>query len=143
MANYAPPAQAVGPIPYRLKRQNEPRPFGEPSGDGPLLGLDAIDEFAADWHERYRSQWSEVDHLGGFCLLVKRAVLNAVDLFAAGEGLGFFGLDALSERARRAGFLLACCRDVYVHHFGTRHIARRTDGGGERATANVGGFGAR
>jgi GT2 family glycosyltransferase len=143
MANYAPPAQAVGSVPYRIKKQKAAQPLGEPPADGVLLGLEAVDQFAHDCHEQHRGQWSEVDHLGGFCLLLKRDVLDAVDLFATGSGLGFFGLDALSERARRAGFVLACCCDVYVHHFGTRHMARRKDGAQEPVAANLAGFGPR
>jgi GT2 family glycosyltransferase len=140
MANYAPPAQAVEVVSYRIKKQKPARPLGELGDDGTLLGLEAVDDFAREWRERHRGQWSEVEHLGGFCLLVKREVLNAVDLFEEGSGLGFFQLDALSERARRAGFVLACCRDLYVHHFGSRHMTRRKEDANGPVAAPAGGF---
>ena len=35
-------------------------------------------------------------------------------------GLGLFDTDLLSELACKAGFTLACCRDLFVHHFGSR-----------------------
>ena len=59
-----------------------------------------------------------------FCLLVRRAVLERV-----GPGrnewtdLGLFDTDILSARARQAGFGLVICRDLFVHHFGTRTFA--------------------
>jgi O-antigen biosynthesis protein len=44
--------------------------------------------------------------------------------------LSLFDSDILSAKARQAGFTLACCRDLFVHHFGTRtfaHGAPKTD----------------
>jgi hypothetical protein len=65
---------------------------------------------------------------------VKRAVLERVgDLGEA--GLGLFDTDALSLKARQAGFTLACCRDLFVHHFGTRTFAQ----GEPQATGEVSG----
>jgi len=34
--------------------------------------------------------------------------------------LSFFDTDILSIKAREAGYGLALCRDLFVHHFGTR-----------------------
>ena len=39
------------------------------------------------------------------------------------EGLGLFDTDVLSQKARQAGYSLAVCRDLFVHHFGTRTSA--------------------
>jgi hypothetical protein len=42
--------------------------------------------------------------------------------------LGLFDTDILSAKAHEAGFTLACCRDLFIQHFGTRtfaHGARR------------------
>jgi hypothetical protein len=47
-----------------------------------------------------------VPKLSGFCVLMKRAVYDAVG-----------GLD---ERARRVGFALAVAKDLFIHHFGSR-----------------------
>ena len=41
--------------------------------------------------------------------------------------LGLFDTDILSAKAREAGFTLAVCRDLFIHHFGTRTFAH---GGG-------------
>jgi len=37
--------------------------------------------------------------------------------------LSLFDTDILSSKARQAGFTLACARDCFVHHFGTRTFA--------------------
>jgi hypothetical protein len=34
-----------------------------------------------------------------------------------------FDSDILSAKAQQAGFSLAVCRDLFVHHFGTRTFA--------------------
>jgi GT2 family glycosyltransferase len=110
MSNAAAPPQLVEEVPYRL------RPAG---GDGPP-DVGPVDRFAREWREWHRGQWAEVEHLGGFCLLVKRRVVADLGLFQAGAGLGVFDTDALCRGARLAGYTLACCRDLFVHHFGSR-----------------------
>ncbi len=37
--------------------------------------------------------------------------------------LSLFDSDILSAKARQAGFKLTCCRDLFIHHFGTRTFA--------------------
>jgi GT2 family glycosyltransferase len=61
--------------------------------------------------------------LSGFCLLMKRAVCDAIGGLDERFGLGFFDDDDLAERARRAGFQLAVAHDLFVHHFGSRTFA--------------------
>ena len=61
--------------------------------------------------------------LSGFCLLMKRAVYDAIGGLDERFGLGFFDDDDLAERARRAGFELAVAHDLFVHHFGSRTFA--------------------
>ncbi len=61
--------------------------------------------------------------MGGFCLLVKRAVLEKVGPIESEAGLGLFDTDVLGVQARRAGYTLAVCKDLFVHHFGSRTFA--------------------
>jgi hypothetical protein len=37
----------------------------------------------------------------------------------------------LSARARQPGYMLACCRDLYIHHFGSRIFAQGAPTAGE------------
>jgi hypothetical protein len=39
------------------------------------------------------------------------------------SGLGPFDAGLLSGKAREAGYVLACCGDLFVHHFGSHTFA--------------------
>src|SRR4029077_8272319 len=73
--------------------------------------------------DEQRGKWAEAERLGGFCLLVKREVLKRIGPLESTLGLGLFDTDVLSLKARAAGYKLAVCRDLFVHHFGTRTFA--------------------
>ena len=69
-----------------------------------------------------------VDRLDGFCLMMKREVFKRLD--QQGElnkltDLSLFDTDILSTKAEQLGYNLAVCRDLFIHHFGTRTFAHR------------------
>ena len=71
-----------------------------------------------------RGKWIEIDALGGFCLLIRREVLERIrPALAQWTDLSLFDTDILSAKAREAGFTPVVCRDLFVHHFGTRTFA--------------------
>ncbi|HVN48273.1 MAG TPA: glycosyltransferase, partial [Bacteroidota bacterium] len=55
----------------------------------------------------------------GFCMLIKRNVLNEVGNFDTAFGLGYGEENDFCERAKLAGYEIVCCDDAYVHHYGT------------------------
>src|SRR5205807_6867539 len=79
-----------------------------------------VPAFAARRRQAYARQALQVDRLTGFCLLVRRAVLDQIGGFDERYGTGFFEDDDLCVRVRRAGFRLLVALDVFVHHFGSR-----------------------
>ncbi len=99
VSNYASPPQLVENVPY--------------------TNLEEMHAFARRWREDHRGQWFTASKLSGFCLLMKRAVYEAIGGLDEQFGLGFFD-DDLAERARRAGFVLAVAHDLFVHHFASR-----------------------
>ncbi len=103
MSNYASPPQLVENVPY--------------------TNVEEMHEFARRWRAERRGQWFTTGKLSGFCLLMKRAVYEAVGGLDEQFGLGLFDDDDLAERARRAGFELAVAHDLFVHHFGSRTFA--------------------
>jgi GT2 family glycosyltransferase len=122
MSNYAAPPQLVEHVPYRIgpKRAGD---RGQGAAGEWLVETGAVDDFAHKWREEHRGRWMECERLGGFCLLVKRDVLKRIGHLRDAGDLGLFDTDLLSAKARQAGFSLACCLDLFVHHFGTRTFA--------------------
>jgi GT2 family glycosyltransferase len=122
MSNFAAPPQLVEKIPYRLKQ----RPV-TPSAPDLVLDtpwdFDGLERFARELRDQNAGKWMEVERLGGFCLLVKRQVLEKIGPLEAESGLGLFDTDTLCRKARQAGFTLVICRDLFIHHFGTRTFA--------------------
>ncbi len=103
MSNYVAPSQLVEALPYR--------------------DLDGMRAFARRWRDEQRGCWFTAAKLSGFCVLIKRAVYEAIGGLDERFGLGFFDDDDLAVRARQAGFEPAVAQDLFVHHFGSRTFA--------------------
>lgn len=117
MSNYAAPPQLVESVPYRMQKRQVGSGLADPV---------AIDSFAREFREQNKGKWLETERLGGFCLLLKREVLRRVTnqgQLDKWTDLSLFDTDILSSKAREAGFTLAVCRDLFIHHFGTRTFA--------------------
>jgi GT2 family glycosyltransferase len=128
VSNYAAPPQLVENVPYRIgpKRNSDARW---------LVDTSAVETFAHKWRDENRGKWQETERLGGFCLLVKRDVLKRIGHLREAGDLALFDTDILSAKARQAGFTLACCRDLFVHHFGTRTFAQGAPSSKEKSSA--------
>jgi GT2 family glycosyltransferase len=118
MSNLAPEGQRVETVPYR---------FGPRKGTGPgdpLLDVSAVDAFARDHHGQTHGKWIEIDALGGFCLLIRREVMERIrPALAQWTDLSLFDTDIAAKKARQEGYKLVVCRDLFIHHFGTRTFA--------------------
>ena len=69
MSNYASPPQLVENVPY--------------------TNLEEMHAFARRWRDEHRGQWFTAGKLSGFCLLMKRAVYEAIGGLDEQFGLGF------------------------------------------------------
>ena len=72
-------------------------------------------EFAA---KNKNSYLQTTEKLVGFCLLIKRAVINKIGLLDETFGIGNFEDDDYCLRARLAGFEFVVAGDVFIHHEG-------------------------
>jgi GT2 family glycosyltransferase len=136
MSNYSAPPQLVEAVPYRFGPRKSTRKDAPIAGD--LLDVSAVNKFAAQWRETHRGKWLEAERLGGFCLLIKRHVLQKIGSLDAWTDLSLFDTDILSGKAREAGFTLACCRDLFIHHFGSRTFTHGAPDAALRAQAPTG-----
>lgn len=123
MSNYAPPVQRVDPVPYRLGGKKGVRELEDAEHEEVLRQIEEVNQFARQWREQHRGEWAAVDQLGGGCVLLKREAFMAAGLSLTQSPLGFFDLEVLSQRVMQAGYRLACCRDLFIHYFGSRGFA--------------------
>ena len=86
-------------------------------------GLEGLESFARRRRQEFVGKALNVERLTGFCLLIRREVLDKVGVFDERYGLGFFDDDDLCVRAREAGFRLLVALGVFVHHYGSRTFA--------------------
>lgn len=64
-------------------------------------------------------QWEEKLKLIGFCMLIKKEVIEKVGLLDERFYPGNFEDDDYSFRIKKAGYKLILCKDVFIHHFGS------------------------
>jgi GT2 family glycosyltransferase/thioredoxin-like negative regulator of GroEL len=88
----------------------------------PYTDRAGLEDFADRRRRQFAGRLLEVERLTGFCLLVRRQVLERIGGLDERYGLGFFDDDDLCLRARQAGFRLVVAPDVFVHHYGERTL---------------------
>lgn len=79
-----------------------------------------LNRFARAWRESHRGQTTEVHRLVGFCLAVRRDLLEELDGFDERFGLGGHEDDDLCLRISAAGRTLLIADASFVHHHGHR-----------------------
>ncbi|MEK4262972.1 MULTISPECIES: glycosyltransferase [Paenibacillus] len=63
--------------------------------------------------------WDERLKLVGFCMLIKKQVINELGLLDEMFFPGNFEDDDYSLRIRKAGYKLLLCKDTFIHHYGS------------------------
>ena len=91
--------------------------------------LNDLDGFAWDRGKLQNGLLLEVNRLVGFCLLIRREVIEAIGLLDEQFGIGCFEDDDYCLRAIAAGFKAVIAGDAFVHHYGGRtFLASGVDG---------------
>ena len=61
----------------------------------------------------------QMDKLIGFCMMIKKEVINKIGLLDENFLIGNFEDDDYCLRMRKAGYKLILCKDTFIHHFGS------------------------
>ena len=100
----------VGPLSDNVSgEQRIAAAYDDPSG---------LDGFAWELGRAHAGQVRETDRLVGFCLLIRRAVIERIGAMDERFGIGNFEDDDFCRRAIQASFKAVIARDAFVHHVG-------------------------
>jgi len=89
----------------------------------PYSSLAEVEGFGWDWGLAHAGERVRLDRLVGFCLAIKREVMEEIGVLDERFGLGTYEDDDYCRRAREAGYGTWVARDCFVHHFGSRTFA--------------------
>ncbi|MBT2291601.1 glycosyltransferase [Paenibacillus albidus] len=89
------------------------------------ITIEEMQEFAKKINIHNPGKWDQRIKLVGFCMLIKREVINEVGLLDEIFSPGNFEDDDYSFRIMQAGYKLLLCKDTFVHHHG--HATFSTD----------------
>jgi GT2 family glycosyltransferase/tetratricopeptide (TPR) repeat protein len=102
---------AVGPVTNRA--------YGYQVVDSTYKTLDEMWTFASNNNAIQKGKWEYKLKLIGFCILIKREVIDKIGLLDEQFSPGFCEDSDYGVRILKAGYDLKMCRDVFVHHFGS------------------------
>ncbi|MBW2143093.1 MAG: glycosyltransferase, partial [Deltaproteobacteria bacterium] len=102
MTNYVPGQQWVKEVTYNT------------------TSLARLNKFSREFAGKYSGQRKHVLRVVGFCMLLKRAVIDKIGGMDDRYGLGNFEDDDFSLRATLGGFESWIAEDCFIHHFGSR-----------------------
>lgn len=120
MSNYAAPPQLVETVTYRTSPKKHSPLEGRHGTSDVFVDVEEVNKFAIEFREKNKGKWVEADRLGGYCLLIKREAWQRMGPLDPWTDLSLFDSDIVGAKAKQVGYTLACCRDLYVHHFGAR-----------------------
>lgn len=77
-------------------------------------------DFARKFNQHDPQKWFDIDFLSGFCLLIKREVIDRIGLLDERFEIGSYEDNDYCTRALRAGYRLICAGDTFVYHLGSQ-----------------------
>ncbi len=92
--------------------------------DVPYRAIEEMHQFAGRLAEKNRDSRREIANFAGFCVLIKRKVIERIGGFDTRFGIGNYEDDDFGLRVRRAGFKILLAEDVFIHHFGRATFSR-------------------
>lgn len=111
-----------GAVDEMIRIADENPKFGLINPNSNEFGLTGYD---AAKMEEAKGTWTERCHTSGFCVLVRRGIIEKIGGIDPVFGLAYFEDMDYAERARQAGFLCVVAKGAYVYHAGTRTFLRK------------------
>ncbi len=108
----------VGMVGPRTNSVSGPQQIDAPDYDTRSLGN--LEQFAQAFAERNKGSTTPHWRLAGYCLLIKRSVIDKIGGLDPRYKIGNFEDDDYCVRAHLAGFKSLIVNDCYVHHFGSQ-----------------------
>lgn len=117
-ANSDPQIGIVGPLSNTASWQSVPKIEDQGDWAENPLPEDVSEDTMANWiAESSVRIYPEMPLLNGFCLMIKRMVIEQIGIFDEENfGAGYGEEDDYAIRARQAGWKLALADDVYIYH---------------------------
>lgn len=81
--------------------------------------IDSMIDFATQYNQSNPQRWEERLRLIGYCMLIKKHVVDEIGLLDERFTPGNCEDDDYSHRLRLAGYRLMVCSDTFIHHFGS------------------------
>ena len=87
--------------------------------DARYADLEGMTMYAVMRRQHYRHSGYLTDRAIGFCLCIRRSVLEEIGGIDERYGIGNFEDDDFCVRVRAAGYKIFVCDDVFIHHAGS------------------------
>ncbi|RTR36368.1 glycosyltransferase [Robertmurraya yapensis] len=81
--------------------------------------IEEMHNFASNYNNSDPLLWEERLKLIGYCMLIKKNVVNEIGLLDERFTPGNFEDDDYSLRIRERGYKLLLCKDTFIHHYGS------------------------
>ncbi|MGL4877026.1 glycosyltransferase family 2 protein [Paraclostridium dentum] len=82
------------------------------------------DDFFKEYNQSDTSKWEERLRLIGFCMLIKKEVVNKIGVLDELFNMGNYEDDDYSLRIRKSGYRLLLCKDTFIFHLGSASFSK-------------------
>jgi GT2 family glycosyltransferase len=74
--------------------------------------------------QRVSGRFAEIDYCSGFCMVIRREVLQRIGHLDEAFGFGYYEDEDFSRRALEAGYLCVRCYDAFAYHLGSQSFGK-------------------
>ena len=93
----------------------------------PYTNIQDMQSFATQYNQADSQKWEKRIGLVGFCMLIKRDIIEKIGALDEIFSPGNYEDDDYSLRIIAAGYSLLLCHDTFIHHFGSVSFRERPE----------------